>query len=89
MNSAVPSLIIVRFYNSSTASVATEFIIGVKSKALAVDSNEILRRIANDNKDGKAFLNTMRAITGELKMTDFLFGLSFAFSLDFVSIFIC
>ncbi len=76
MNSAVPSLIIVRFYNSSTASVATEFIIGVKSKALAVDSNEILRRIANDNKDGKAFLNTMRAITGELKMTDFLFGLS-------------
>ena len=76
MNSAVPSLIIVRFYNSSTASVATEFIIGVKSKALAVDSNEILRRIANDNKDGKAFLNVMRAITGELKMTDFLFGLS-------------
>ena len=76
MNSAVPSLIIVRFYNSSTASVATEFIIGVKSKALAIDSNEILRRIANDNKDGKAFLNVMRAITGELKMTDFLFGLS-------------
>lgn len=76
MNSAVPSLIIVRFYNSSTASVATEFIIGVKSKALAIDSNEILRRIANDNKDGKAFLNLMRTITGELKMTDFLFGLS-------------
>lgn len=76
MNSAIPSLIIVRFYNSSTASVATEFIIGVKSKALAIDSNEILRRIANDNKDGKAFLNLMRTITGELKMTDFLFGLS-------------
>ena len=76
MNSAVPSLIIVKFYNSSNASVATEFIIGVKAKALAVDSTEILRRIANDNKDGKSFLNIMRAITGELKMSDFLFGLS-------------
>lgn len=76
MNSAVPSLIIVKFYNSSNAQVATEFIIGVKAKALAVDSTEILRRIANDNKDGKSFLNIMRAITGELKMSDFLFGLS-------------
>ncbi len=76
MNSAVPSLIIVKFYNSSNASVATEFIIGVKAKALAVDSTEILRRITNDNKDGKSFLNIMRAITGELKMSDFLFGLS-------------
>ena len=76
MNAAVPSLIIVKFYNSSDATVATEFIIGVKSKVLAVDSAEILRRIANDNRDGKSFLNIMRAITGELKMSDFIFGLS-------------
>ena len=76
MNSAVPSLLIVRFYNSSNATVATEFIIGVKSKVLAVDAAEILRRITNDNADGKSFLNIMRAITGELKISDFLFGLS-------------
>ena len=76
MNSAVHSLIIVRFYNSSTASVATEFIIGVKSKVLAIDSIEVLRRIANDNRDGKSFLNFMRTATGEMKVTDFLFGLS-------------
>ena len=76
INSAVPSLLIVRFYNSSNATVATEFIIGVKSKVLAVDAAEILRRIANDNADGKSFLNIMRAITGELKISDFLFGLS-------------
>ena len=56
--------------------MATEFIIGVKSKVLAVDAAEILRRIANDNADGKSFLNIMRAITGELKISDFLFGLS-------------
>lgn len=76
MNAAVPSLIIVKFYNSSDATVATEFIIGVKSKVLAINADEILRRIANDNKDGKSFINLMRTITGELKMTDFLFGLS-------------
>lgn len=76
INSAVPSLIIVKFYDNSNARVATEFIIGVKSKVLAVDAAEILRRIANDNADGKSFLNIMRAITGELKISDFLFGLS-------------
>ena len=76
MNSAVPSLIVVKFYNSSTASVATEFIIGIKSKVLGINADEILRRIANDNRDGKSFLNLMRTITGELKMTDFLLGLS-------------
>ena len=76
MNAAVPSLIVVKFYNSATASVATEFIIGIKSKVLGINADEILRRIANDNKDGKSFLNLMRAITGELKMTDFLLGLS-------------
>lgn len=76
MNGAVPSLLVVRFYNDSNASVVTEFIIGVKSKVLGVNSDEILRRIANDNKDGKKFVNLMRTITGELKVSDFLFGLS-------------
>ena len=74
-NNAVPSLLVVRFYNSETTAVATEFIIGVKAKIVGCVSDEILRRIANDNKDGKKFLNLMRTITGELKASDFLFGL--------------
>ena len=56
--------------------VATDVEDTTKSKVLAVDAAEILRRIANDNADGKSFLNIMRAITGELKISDFLFGLS-------------
>ena len=80
MNDSMPSLLLVRFYtkdgNGDATSVATEFIIGVKAKIVGCDSVEILRRIANDNTDGKFFINLMRTITGELKKRDFLFGLS-------------
>lgn len=76
MNDAVPSLLVVRFYQSTTATVATEFIIGVKSKMIPITTTEVLRRIMNDNKDGKKFLNFMRAITGELKASEFLLGIS-------------
>jgi hypothetical protein len=76
MNNALPSLLLIRFYSKDTSSVATEFIIGVKAKLVGCDSTEILRRIANDNTDGKFFINLMRTITGELKKSDFLFGLS-------------
>ena len=75
MNDAIPSLLVVRFYQSTTATVATEFIIGVKSRMIPVTTTEVLRRIMNDNKDGKSFLNLMRTITGELKVSDFLFNL--------------
>ena len=75
MNDAIPSLLVVRFYQSTTATVATEFIIGVKSRMIPVTTAEVLRRIMNDNKDGKSFLNLMRTITGELKVSDFLFNL--------------
>lgn len=80
MNDSMPSLLLVRFYtkdgNGDASSVATEFMIGVKAKIVGCDSVEILRRIANDNTDGKFFINLMRTITGELKKRDFLFGLS-------------
>lgn len=76
MNDAVPSLLVVRFYQSTTATVATEFIIGVKSKMIPITTTEVLRRIMNDNKDGKKFLNFMRAVTGELKASEFLLGIS-------------
>ncbi len=80
MNDATPSLLLVRFYteenNGNASSVATEFVIGVKAKLVGCDSTEILRRITNDNTDGKFFINLMRTITGELKKRDFLFGLS-------------
>lgn len=76
MNDAVPSLLVVRFYQSDTASVATEFIIGVKSKLIPVTTTEVLRRIMNDNKDGKKFLNLMRMVTGELKKSEVIFGFS-------------
>ena len=76
MNDAVPSLLVVRFYQSQTATVATEFIIGVKSRVIPVTTPEILRRIMNDNKDGKSFLNFMRTITGEMKASEFLLGIS-------------
>ena len=76
MNNAVPSLLIVRFYSDSKANVATEFIIGVKSKVIGCNSDEILRRIANNNKDGRFMVNLLRTVSGELKKSDFLFGIS-------------
>ena len=76
MNDAVPSLLVVKFWSSETASVATEFIIGVKSKLIPVTTDEVLRRIMNDNKDGKKFNQFMRVITGELKATEVIFGLA-------------
>lgn len=76
MNNAVPSLLIVRFYSDSKATVATEFIIGVKSKVVPCNSDEILRRIANNNKDGRFMVNLLRTVSGEMKKSDFLFGIS-------------
>lgn len=78
MNDAVPSMLVVRFYsqleNGDVSTVPTEFIIGVKSKLIPVTTSEILRRIMNDNKDGKKFLKFMRMLTGELSASNVLFG---------------
>lgn len=79
MNDAVPSMLVVRFYNQNPktgtiSDVPTEFIIGVKSKLIPVTTSEILRRIMNDNKDGKKFLKFMRLMTGELSASNVLFG---------------
>ena len=80
MNDAVPSILIVKFYqkndNNAVSGVATEFLIGIKSKVVPITTAEILRRIMNDNKDGQKFLKFMRVITGELKASDVLLGLS-------------
>ena len=80
MNDALPSILIVKFYqknsNDGVSGVATEFIIGIKSKVVPITTTEILRRIMNDNKDGQKFLKFMRVITGELKASDVLLGLS-------------
>ena len=80
MNDALPSILIVKFYqknsNDGVSGVATEFLIGIKSKVVPITTTEILRRIMNDNKDGQKFLKFMRVITGELKASDVLLGLS-------------
>ena len=80
MNDALPSILIVKFYQKNSdggvSGVATEFIIGIKSKVVPITTTEILRRIMNDNKDGQKFLKFMRVITGELKASDVLLGLS-------------
>lgn len=80
MNDSVPSILIVKFYqknsNDAVSGVATEFLIGIKSKVVPITTAEILRRIMNDNKDGQKFLKFMRVITGELKASDVLLGLS-------------
>lgn len=76
LNNDVPSKIVVQFYDRANPNAKTSFVIGVKAKLLACDSTEILRRITNDNKDGKFFINLLRVMTGELKKSDFMFGLS-------------
>ena len=80
MNAGVPSLIFVKLHpmtsDNQANNVSINFWIGVKANVIGVNSDEILRRIMNDNKDGKSFINILRAISGELKATDFLFGLS-------------
>ena len=80
MNDAVPSILIVRFYqrdnNGGISDIPTEFLIGVKSKIVPITTTEILRRIMNDNKDGQKFLKFMRTITGELKASEVILGLS-------------
>lgn len=75
MNDAVPSLLVVKFRRPDSIAY-TEYLIGVKAKLLPVTTEEVIRRIINDNKDGKKFLKFMRTITGELRLSNALFALS-------------
>ena len=77
MNNAVPSLLYVEFYNPYNGNaLSTKYIIGVKGTVVGVNTDEILRRIVNDNNDGKSLLKFLRVITGELSATDVILGLS-------------
>ena len=77
VNGADPLILNVKFYNDQDAKNATNFIIGIKSKIFGVNSDEIVRRIYNDNSDGKFFFNFMRAFTGETRFfRDLVFGMS-------------
>ena len=77
MNNAVPSLLYVKFYNPQNGNaLSTEFVIGVKGTIVGVNTDEILRRIVNDNNDGKSLLKFLRVITGELSAFDTILGLS-------------
>ena len=79
MNNAVPTLLKVKFYsrdNVGSTAVETSFLIGVKGVVIGCNADEILRRIVNDNSDGKFFFNFMRAFTGETRfIRDFLLAL--------------
>ena len=77
MNNAVPSLLYVQFYNPYNGNaLSTKYIVGVKATVVGVNTDEILRRIVNDNNDGKSLLKFLRVITGELSASDVIFGLS-------------
>lgn len=77
MNAGLPTILTVKFYSDNDSRNSTSFIVGVKSKIVGVNSDEIIRRIYNDNSDGKFFFNFMKAFTGETSfIKDFLLGLS-------------
>lgn len=75
LNNGVPSLLLVRFYSKSSRQT-TQFIIGVKSLVVPVNSGEILRRIVNDDKDGKHLVNLLRTVSGEKSILDLVLGIS-------------
>lgn len=77
MNSAIPTILRVSFYRNATDQQGTSAFIGIKGSLIPVNTTEILRRIANDNEDGRYFLNLMRALTGETSfIKDFVLNLS-------------
>lgn len=67
-NEAVPSLLTIKFIDTKNDNAETSFLIGVKSKAIAANSVEIIRKIVNDNNDNKGLINLIRWSTGELKL---------------------
>lgn len=74
-NEAVPSLMIISFFNKE-AKTNTEFIIGVKAKLIPTDYMEILGKVYTKNKDGKGLVNLIRATTGEINViTDYLLAI--------------
>ena len=84
VNELVPSLIVLRYQiadpNKDASGVNTyiqdEFVAGVKSRLIAVPSQEILDRIIYMGKSGVDMKNMIRATTGETSFSkDFLAGI--------------
>lgn len=79
VNSAVPSMLVVRFKstnNGTITAITSEIVIGIKAKLIPVDSMEILRKIYEQNKDGRGLVNLIRATTGEINIiTDYLLAI--------------
>lgn len=75
MNELVPMIMTVSFKNTQTGG-DVNFIIGIKSKCIKANSDEIIKKIYNNNQDGKGLVNFIRATTGEIKFVkDLLLGL--------------
>lgn len=78
INDAIPTLLKIKFYTRNSKDdvndIATEFIIGVKGRLVLASSDEILRRIVNNNKDGKKFIALMRVLTKEITPFDVIKG---------------
>lgn len=79
VNSAVPSMLVVRFKstnNGTITAITSEIVIGIKAKLIPVDSMEILRKIYDQNRDGRGLVNLIRATTGEINIiTDYLLAI--------------
>lgn len=75
MNELVPMIMQVSFKNTQTGA-DVNFIVGIKSKCIKANSDEIIKKIYNNNQDGKGLVNFIRATTGEIKFVkDLLLGL--------------
>jgi len=86
-NELQPTLIVLRYQvaNSSSDSsnvlnyIEDEFVAGVKSRLIAVPSNEIMDRIIDLKKNGADMSNLIKATTKEISFTkDFLAGIEMA-----------
>lgn len=75
MNELVPMIMQVSFKNAQSGA-DVNFIVGIKSKCIKANSDEIIKKIYNNNQDGKGLVNFIRATTGEIKFVkDLLLGL--------------
>ena len=86
-NELQPTLIVLRYQvaNSSSDSsnvlnyIQDEFVAGVKSRMIAVPSNEIMERIIDMKNNGASMANLIKATTKETSFTkDFLAGIEMA-----------
>lgn len=75
-NELMPTKVVVKFYAGDTSQTFENGIIGVKCKLYAVDSLEIIERIATKYSDSNWVRELVRASTGEISFwRDFVFAL--------------